>query len=111
MFLRVVLEVIPQVVGERVFGRGVGAEDARKLRPLGGEFRKLERTPRLEPDEEDALAVLRHDALRVDNLPVNLVAERVGQRVVAVDPVRGSALEVEVCPPCFIDPEGERLRA
>jgi sarcosine oxidase subunit alpha len=29
----------------------------------------------------------------------------------AYDPVRGGDTLVEVRPPCFIDPEGERLRA
>ena len=28
----------------------------------------------------------------------------------AVDPVRNGDVEVEVCPPCFVDPQGERLR-
>jgi sarcosine oxidase subunit alpha len=37
-------------------------------------------------------------------------SNRIGQAVVAVDPVRGAAFEVEVCHPCFIDPNGERLR-
>jgi sarcosine oxidase subunit alpha len=36
--------------------------------------------------------------------------ERIGQRVVAVDPVRNNTVEVEVCAPCFIDSPGERLR-
>ena len=36
--------------------------------------------------------------------------ERVGQRILATDPVRDSDVEVEVCSPCFIDPSGERLR-
>jgi methylglutamate dehydrogenase subunit C len=36
---------------------------------------------------------------------------RVGERVRAVDPVRQDNVEVEVCAPCFIDPQGERLRA
>ncbi len=35
---------------------------------------------------------------------------RHGQRVRAYDPVRNGDLEVEVVPPCFIDPEGARLR-
>jgi len=47
---------------------GAAVEDARELPAFGGEFRELKRAPRLEPDEEDALAVLRHDALRVDDL-------------------------------------------
>ena len=37
-------------------------------------------------------------------------AERRGQRVKAIDPVRDSVVEVEVCAPCFVDPQGERLR-
>jgi sarcosine oxidase subunit alpha len=36
--------------------------------------------------------------------------DRVGERVLAVDPVRQNNVEVEVCAPCFIDPQGERLR-
>jgi methylglutamate dehydrogenase subunit C len=36
--------------------------------------------------------------------------ERHGEIVRAYDPVRGGDVLVEVCPPCFIDPEGERLR-
>jgi glycine cleavage system aminomethyltransferase T len=35
---------------------------------------------------------------------------RIGQRVRAYDPVRNGDVEVEVVPPCFIDPEGARLR-
>lgn len=37
-------------------------------------------------------------------------AERLGERIRAVDLVRGHDIEVEVCSPHFIDPEGERLR-
>jgi sarcosine oxidase subunit alpha len=36
--------------------------------------------------------------------------ERIGERVRAVDPVRDNRVEVEICAPCFIDPQGERLR-
>ena len=36
--------------------------------------------------------------------------ERHGEIVRAVDPVRNGETFVEVCPPCFIDPEGARLR-
>jgi sarcosine oxidase subunit alpha len=35
---------------------------------------------------------------------------RIGERVRAYDPVRNGDVEVEVVPPCFIDPEGARLR-
>jgi methylglutamate dehydrogenase subunit C len=36
--------------------------------------------------------------------------ERFGEKVVAADPVRNASTEVEVCPACFIDPNGERMR-
>ena len=45
-----------------------------------------------EPDEEDAFAVLRHDALGVYDAMVNVVAERVGQRI--VDDLKRAALVV-----------------
>ncbi len=81
---------VPQVVGERAFLRRGGVEDAGELRAFGGEFRELERAPRLEPDEEDALTVLRHHFLRVDHLPMDLIPEGVGQGV--VDDLEGAAL-------------------
>jgi sarcosine oxidase subunit alpha len=37
--------------------------------------------------------------------------QRIGEHVLAADPVRGAAVEVEVCQSCFIDPEGARLHA
>lgn len=37
-------------------------------------------------------------------------AARVGERARAYDPVRNDDIEVEVCSPVFIDPNGERLR-
>jgi heterotetrameric sarcosine oxidase alpha subunit len=36
--------------------------------------------------------------------------ERHGEVVKACDPLRSAEVLVEVCPPCFIDPEGKRLR-
>ena len=36
--------------------------------------------------------------------------ERHGEIVRAFDPIRSEEVLVEVCPPCFIDPEGARLR-
>ena len=36
--------------------------------------------------------------------------ERHGEIVRAVDPVRNGDIEVEIVPPCFIDPEGARQR-
>ena len=38
-------------------------------------------------------------------------AARIGEHVRAYDPVRNEDVEVEVCSPVFIDPNGERLRA
>ena len=32
----------------------------------------------------------------------------VGKTMRAADPLRGSEIEVEICPPCFVDPAGER---
>jgi methylglutamate dehydrogenase subunit C len=37
--------------------------------------------------------------------------DRIGQRLRAYDPVRNADVEVEVVQPCFVDPQGERLRA
>jgi heterotetrameric sarcosine oxidase alpha subunit len=37
-------------------------------------------------------------------------AGRAGQRIRACDPVRGGEVEVEICPPVFFDPQGERMR-
>ena len=37
--------------------------------------------------------------------------ERIGETVIAADPLRGRDIEVEIVSPHFIDPEGERLRA
>lgn len=37
-------------------------------------------------------------------------ATRMGERVRAYDPVRNENVEVEVCSPVFVDPNGERLR-
>ncbi len=36
--------------------------------------------------------------------------DRMGEIVLAVDPIRGRNIEVEIISPHFVDPEGERLR-
>ena len=36
--------------------------------------------------------------------------ERIGETVIAADPLRGSTCEVEIVSPHFIDQQGERLR-
>jgi sarcosine oxidase subunit alpha len=35
--------------------------------------------------------------------------QRIGERIRAVDPVRNGDIEVEICSPVFVDPEGARL--
>ncbi|PWS37082.1 sarcosine oxidase subunit alpha [Falsiroseomonas bella] len=35
---------------------------------------------------------------------------RLGQRIRVFDPLRGGDLEAEICPPVFVDPQGERSR-
>lgn len=35
---------------------------------------------------------------------------RIGERIRAYDPVRGGDIVCEVCPPCFVDPQEEKLR-
>ncbi len=37
--------------------------------------------------------------------------DRMGETVIAADPLRGNDIEVEIVSPHFVDPEGERLRA
>src|ERR1019366_6671584 len=83
---------IPQMVGQRVFVRHIGFKDGFELRPLRREFREFKRAPFLEADEKDAFAVLRQHALRVNDGRVQMVAERVGERV--VDDLKRPALVV-----------------
>jgi glycine cleavage system aminomethyltransferase T len=35
---------------------------------------------------------------------------RIGERIIVHDPVRGPDVEVEICNPVFVDPEGARVR-
>ncbi|MEM8987795.1 MAG: sarcosine oxidase subunit alpha family protein [Pseudomonadota bacterium] len=37
-------------------------------------------------------------------------AARLGERIYAAYPLKAEMTEVEICAPCFVDPEGERLR-
>src|ERR1039458_4127593 len=83
---------IPKMVGQRVFVRDIGFKDGFELRPLRREFREFKRAPFLEADEKDAFAVLRQHALRVNDGRVQMVAERVGERV--VDDLKRPALVV-----------------
>ncbi len=75
-----------------VFRWDVVVEDGFELRPFTGEFRELERAAIAEADEEDAFAVLRHEALRVYHAVVNMVFQVVGEGV--PDDAEGAALVV-----------------
>ena len=69
-------------------------------------------TPRAENDEGYVTSVAFSPSLG-HWLGLGLLArgpERHGEIVRAYDPVRGGDVLVEVVPPCFIDPEGARLR-
>ena len=35
---------------------------------------------------------------------------RMGEKLIASSPVTGAEVQIEICDPVFIDPEGERLR-
>lgn len=41
---------------------------------------------------------------------LNRGPERIGERFIAADPLRGESIEVEACKPAFVDPGEERLR-
>jgi len=56
------------MIGERVFLRHIVFEDGLEPRPFRREFRKFKPAPFLEAAEEDALAVLWHDAPRINDL-------------------------------------------
>ena len=51
------------MIGECVYVRDFGVENGFELWPCRRKFRELERAPFAKADEEDAFAVLRHDAL------------------------------------------------
>ncbi|MGH6793482.1 MAG: glycine cleavage T C-terminal barrel domain-containing protein, partial [Methyloceanibacter sp.] len=72
---------------------------------------------------KDAAATAKHDEGYVTSiayspslghwLALGLLArgpERHGEIVRAADPLRGEEVLAEICPPCFVDPQGERLR-
>src|SRR6185503_20274695 len=80
------------MICEGVFFRYFGLEYARKRRAFRRKLGKLE-GPRLpEPDEKDALAMLRDDTPSIDYLTLHLVAQGAGQCI--VDDLKGAALVV-----------------
>lgn len=94
----------PALVGFRPVERG------QRLR-AGAHFIGLGRAPSTENDEGYMTSAAYSPSLRhwiglglIRNGPA-----RIGERVRAVDPVRSGDIEVEICSPVFIDPEGARL--
>jgi hypothetical protein len=80
------------MIGERVFVRDFDVEDGFEFWPFRRKFRELERAPFAKADEEDAFAMLRHDALRVYDAVVDVVFQVFGQRL--VNDAEGAALVV-----------------
>jgi hypothetical protein len=72
--------------------RHIDVEHRFELWPFGRKFRQLEVAAFAEADEEDAFAVLRHEALRVYNAVMDVVFEMVGQGF--VDDVERASLVV-----------------
>ncbi len=92
VFGGVVLEVGPELVGERVFcGRG-GVENGGEGRVVVGRAGELIGMGLAEADEEDAFAVLGEPVAGVDDAGVDVIAEVFGER--AVDDGEGAALVV-----------------
>lgn len=77
----------------------------------GAHFIRIGRTANLENDEGYMTSVACSPSLEhwiglglLKNGP-----NRIGERIRAVDPVRNGDVEVEICSPIFLDPEGTRL--
>lgn len=75
MFLCVVLQVLPEMVGERVFFQHSRFKDSPELRAFSREFGKCEVTPRLEPYQKDTLPVLRYDVPGINDLVINRITK------------------------------------
>lgn len=78
------------MIYKRVFFRHIFVQDGIKLWPFLRELWKFKCAPFLEADKKNTLAVLRHDALCVNDFVKNSVTERIGQRV--MDDLKRAAL-------------------
>ncbi|UMY18213.1 sarcosine oxidase subunit alpha family protein [Methylobacterium organophilum] len=79
----------------------------------GAHFLALGASPSLEADEGYMTSVAHSPSLG-HWIGIGLIKRgpaRIGERVRAYDPVRGGDIEVEICPPVFVDPKEEKLRA
>ncbi|GLK74067.1 sarcosine oxidase subunit alpha family protein [Ancylobacter dichloromethanicus] len=84
---------------------------ARRLR-AGAHFLKLGAPPDMANDQGymTSVAYSPHLGHWIGLGLIKRGPERLGEHVRAYDPVRGEEIEVEICAPGFIDPEGVRLR-
>jgi sarcosine oxidase subunit alpha len=83
---------------------------AERLR-AGAHFIAIGRAANLENDEGYMTSVAYSPSLR-HWIGLGLLKDgpaRIGERIRAVDPVRNGDVEVEICSPVFLDPEGVRL--
>ncbi|GJE28022.1 sarcosine oxidase subunit alpha family protein [Methylobacterium organophilum] len=87
-------------------------DPSQRLR-AGAHFLALGASPSLEADEGYMTSVAHSPSLG-HWIGIGLIKRgpaRIGERVRAYDPVRGGDIEVEICPPVFVDPKEEKLRA
>ncbi len=87
-------------------------DEGQRLR-AGSHFLALGATPSLDADEGYLTSVAYSPTLgRWIGLGLlTRGAERVGEHVRAYDPVRDGDVVCEICKPCFVDPQEEKLRA
>jgi len=78
------------MVVQRVFVRDIGFKNGFELGFHRRECRKFKRAPFLETDEKDAFTVLRHNAFRVNDRRMEVITERIGERV--LDDLKRAAL-------------------
>jgi len=97
---------------ERLALVGIKPLDPSVRLTAGAHFLALGAETRAENDEGHVTSVAFSPSL---NSPIGLGLlrrgrERIGEKLRVHDAVRGTDIRVEICPTCFIDPEGTRLR-
>jgi heterotetrameric sarcosine oxidase alpha subunit len=87
--------------------------DRTRQMKAGAHFIAKGNTPSLENDEGWMTSVAYSPTLG-HSIGLGFIkrgSDRLGENVIAADPVRGESIEVEIVSPHFFDPEGERVRA
>ncbi len=95
----------PALVGVRPVAPGVRLRAGAHLIPAG---RAAEAA-----NDQGYLTSVAHSPTLGHAIGLGLLAggpNRIGERLRAVDPLRNEEIEVEVCNPVFVDPQGEKLR-